>query len=427
MKYFIIGIALLIVLASCKNNKKPIVSTAFVDSLINNYTAPAIQANEIELQFWKNRINPNGGDIVNGSKYAASLINRFHLLGNITDVKKSDSVLKQLAADFNGKEAGPYFAMVSHCILQHQFKEAEMYLDKARAIGLKQYENAAVSFDVNFELGKISFAATNLKTIQFNNDYGYQFRKSKMMHYKGELDSSLTAMQAAVNLSGSNADLKLAALSNSGDLYIHAGKLYKAFDCFTQCVKQNAADLHSIMGIGWLALVHDHNDSLAEKIFQFAHTQTQSPEPVFKLIQVAAQRGDTALEKKYALEFETLVTNTRYGRMYNKYLIQLYTSILNNPAKATAIAKDELNNRTTPQIYAWNVWALLADNKKEEAYDLYNKKVSGKPLEGLELYWMGKLMQALNKGYNATQYFEEAAKNQYDLPPAVVKDIEKNL
>ena len=427
MKNFFLCITFLTALASCKNNTTTIVSTAFVDSLIKNYTSPAIKANETELLFWKNRISPQGGDIVNGSKYAATLISRFHLLGDIADVKISDSILNKLARDFNGKEVGPYFSMVSHCILQHKFKEAEIYLDKARAIGLKQYENAAVSFDVNFELGKISFAATNLKTIQFENDYGYQFRKSKMMHYKGELDSSVKAMQTAANLSGNNQDLKLAAVSNAGDLYIHAGKLDKAYDCYAQCIKINSSNLHSIMGIGWVALVHDKNDSLAEKIFQFVHRHTKSAEPVFKLIQVAQQRGDSVLQKKYAVEFEDMVSDTLYGRMYNKYLIQLYTGILNNSAKALAIATDELNNRTTPQTYAWNVWALLANNKKEEAYALYEKKVSGKPLEGLELYWMGKLMKALNKGYNAKQYFEEAIKNKYDLPPAVVKDLEKDL
>jgi hypothetical protein len=46
-------------------------------------------------------------------------------------------------------------------------------------------------------------------------------------------------------------------------------------------------------------------------------------------------------------------------------------------------------------------------------------------LEALELYWMGKLMQSLNKGYNAKQYFTEAVKNKYDLNPIVIKDLNK--
>jgi hypothetical protein len=39
--------------------------------------------------------------------------------------------------------------------------------------------------------------------------------------------------------------------------------------------------------------------------------------------------------------------------MYHKYLVELYTGILNSPAKALAIAEKEIDNRATPQTYAW--------------------------------------------------------------------------
>jgi len=53
--------------------------------------------------------------------------------------------------------------------------------------------------------------------------------------------------------------------------------------------------------------------------------------------------------------------------------------------------------------------------------------VSGKPLEGLELYWMGKYMQAQNKGFTAKQFFKAAYKNRYDLGPSMVNDLNKAL
>ena len=426
MKRIIVYLFITTALFSCKNKKKSIASVAFVDSLINNYSIPlAIKNNDADMQFWKNRISINTPDYSNSLKYAATLMGRFHLLGDIRDVKLADSLLQKISKDYNGKEAGTYFSLVSHYILQHRFKEADSIFEIAKTIGIKKYETAAVSFDINFELGRIQLAKQNLRDIQFENDYGYQFRKSKMMHYNGELDSSVKAMQKAVENAGQDEGLKLAALSNVGDLYIHAGKLDKAYNYFEDCIKTSPADLHSIMGIGWIALVKDKNDSLAEKIFQFVATKTKSPDPLFKLIAVAQQRGDSALELNYAKAFEQKAANSLYGNMYNKYLIQLYTGILNNTAKGEAIAKKELENRSTPQTYAWYVWGLLCNNKKDEAYSIYQKYVSGKPLEGLELYWMGKLMMALNKGYNAKQYFKEAEKNIYDLNPAVVNDLNK--
>ncbi len=424
MKRIFFNLITISLLASCKNNAKPIVSATFVDSLLANYTTPeAIKNNEADLQFWKNRITLKAVDYTNTSRYAAALISRFHLLGDIKDVKTSDSLLLKLTKDFKDKEAGPYFSLVGHYILQHRFKEADSIFQLAKAIGIKKYESSATAFDVNFELGRISLAKTDLRNIQLENDFGYQFRKSKLMHYNGELDSSVKAMQKAVETAGQDEILRLAALSNVGDLYIHAGKLDKAYDCYLECVKTNSSDLHSMMGIGWVALVKDKNDSLAEKIFQFVSTKTKSPDALFKLIAVAEQRGDSALQLQYAKAFEQNAGDSIYGNMYNKYLLQLYTGILNNPSKAEAIAVQELQSRSTAQTHAWQAWALLCNNKKEQAYAVYQKNISGKPLEGLELYWMGKLMQALNKGYNAKQFFEEAEKNIYDLGPALQKEL----
>ena len=427
-KYLIATLLLFSLFTACKNEKKPIVSTQFVDSLINNYTQPnAIKANEVDMKFWKDRISSSGTDIVNETKYASTLVGRFHLTGNILDVKSADSILLKLAKNFNNKEAGPYMTLCSHAILHHQFQIADSFLVLAKSIGIKKYENYTTSFDVAFELGRIAEARNNLMKINAENDYGYQFRKSKFAHYNGELDSSILFMQKAYELAGEDIGMKQVALSNVGDLYIHAGKLDKAYDCYVDCIRINAADLHSLMGIGWIALVHDNNPKLAEKIFQFVQTKTKSDEPTFKLIMAAEQSGNKVAEKKYAEAFESVVTNPIYGNMYNKYLIQLYTDVLNNPAKAEALAQKELLNRSTPQTYAWYAYALMKNNKNEDAYKVYQQHISGKPLEGLELYYMGKLMMALNKGYNAQQFFKEAYKNKYDLSPNIVKDLEKEM
>ncbi len=425
---FAIILFALLAFTSCKPKEKAIVSIKFIDSLMANYAIPeAVKANETEMQFWEKRINNDGFDIVNESKYASTLVSRFHLLGDIKDVKHADSIQMMLAKNFNNKEASPYLALTSNAILQHKFKEAENYLQIAKTIGIRKYETYATAFDVDFENGKIFSASVNLNNINAENDFGYQFRKSKMAHYNGSLDSAIAFMQKATELAAQNNTLKTIALSNVGDLYTHSGELDKAYDSYVLCVKTNNADLHSIMAIGWIALVHDKNDALAEKIFQFVQTKTKSPEPVYKLILMAQQRQDSTLEYKYAKEFETMVADTLYGNMYNKYLIQLYNGVLKNPAKAEAIAKKELDNRATPQTYAWYAFSLLTNNKKDEANAVFKNYISGKPLEGLELYFMGKLMLEFKKGYNAQQYFKEAYKNKYDLSPGIIKDLESEL
>lgn len=416
---------MLMLFASCKNQNKAIVSVAFTDSLLNNYSDSAVKnALETDLKFWKDRIIPQSTGLVNELKYASCLVQRFHLTGDIQDLVTADSILLLADKAFNHKETAPNMALVRNSILQHRFKMADSLLKQVKNTGIKKYESAIHSFDVAFELGYYPVAAFELKQIARPTDYGYNFRKAKQAHYKGEIDTAIAAMHQARELAAGNISLMQAALSNEADLNLHNGNLQKANELYEQSIRLNATDLHSIMALGWIALVHDKNDSLAEKIFRFVQSKTKAPDAVFKLTQLSDARGDSAMQKKYANEFVAFATAPVYGNMYNKYVLELYTGILNNPAQAETIAARELLNRTTPQTYAWYVWALYRNNKTAEAEKVYQQQVSGKPLEGLELYWMGKYMQAQNKGYNAEQFFKAAYKNRYDLSPGMVKDLE---
>jgi hypothetical protein len=349
---------------------------------------------------------------------------RFHLTGDINDVKAADSILKKVDTHFNHKESSPNLSLAGHYILEHRFTDAASALQKAKSIGLKKYDLHAASFDVNLELGQYLDANSNLYAIRAENDYGFKFRQSKWQHYKGNMDSAINAMQKAITLSGNDIGLQQAAISNTADLYLHNGELEKANELYMQSIRLSAADLHSIMGIGWIALVHDKNIPQAEKIFRFVQSKTMAPDPLLKLVQTAEAKGDSNAAKQLADLFAGRVSDSLYGNMYNKYLIDLYTGVLNEPSKAENIARKELTNRTTPQTYAWYVYALYRNGKGIDALKIYQQQVSGKPLEGLELYWIGKMMQGLKKGYNAKVYFEEAYKNRYDLSPSKIKYLE---
>ena len=428
MKQLITGIAILLLFASCKNENKAIVSVAFTDSLLNNYSDSAAKNPlETDLQFWKNRIIPESPGLINELKYAGSLVQRFHLTGNIQDLVTADSILLISDRAFGHKQTAPNMALIRNSILQHRFKMADSLLQQVRNTGIKKYESATLGFDVAFELGNYQVAEYELKQIATPNDYGYNFRRAKLAHYKGEVDTAIASMQRSAEQAGGNVSLMQAALSNEADLNLHNGNLQRANELYVKSIRLSATDMHSIMALGWIALVHDKNDSLAEKIFRFVQSKTKAPDAVFKLTQLADARGDSAMQKKYASEFVAIATAPVYGNMYNKYVLELYTGILNEPAKAEAMAARELLNRTTPQTYAWYVWALYSNNKNTEAEKIYRQHVSGKPLEGLELYWMGKYMQAQNKGYNAKEFFKAAYKNRFDLSPSMVKDLKNSL
>ncbi len=160
-------------------------------------------------------------------------------------------------------------------------------------------------------------------------------------------------MLTAARLAESSAYLKNVALSNAADLYVHSDELKKASDLYMECIKMNSGDFHSIIGLGWIALVHDKNDSLACRLFEFVQSKNKLPDPLFKLYQAAQQKKGSTLEAHYANAFASMATDTVYGNMYNKYLIEIYTGILHNPVKAAMLAGAELNSRSTPQTNAW--------------------------------------------------------------------------
>jgi hypothetical protein len=340
---------------------------------------------------------------------------------------KADSLFKKSNEANREKEPGILRTLASFAILQHRFPQADSFFKKAIRIEGPTLPNTFLDFDISFERGQYQHSKNLLHTLRTYNPFGYLFRRSKFEHYDGSLDSAISCMLQAAEKAGNNNSLRQVALSNAADLYIHKGKLAEAYKLYTESLKIDAADFHSIMGIGWIALVHDKNDTLAEKIFRFVQTQNHAPDALLKLEQLAEARNDKATQKKWADEFVAQAAQPVYGLMYSKYLIDLYTGILNEPAKAVVLAEKEIINRPTPQTYAWYVWALFSNNEKEKAFSIFKNTVSGKPLEGPELYYMGKMMQDMDKGYNAQQFFKAAYKNRYDLSPAKQKDLEKNL
>lgn len=428
MKKILLAFLLPVWLGSCGTKEKTLVSRPFIDSLIAHYSPPAAaEGNRQESVFWKSRINPAVSGYLNESHYAACLAQAFRLSGEIDSLQKADSILLAVDRNFNHKEASVQLALVSHYITRHRFHEADSLLQKAKGVGLRPYESHTHSFDVAFELGSYFQARAELNAIQSLNDYGYYFRKSRLDHLDGELDSAIVDMDKAVLLGGTNEYLRGVAEANAGDLYLHAEALELARNAYVACIRRNSADFHSLLGLGWLALVHDGDDSLAETIFRFVHRKNPLPDALFKLEQMAEVRGDTARQAGYARDFVALATRPVYGGMYDKYLIELYSGVLRDPAAAEALARKELQNRATPQTYAWYAWALFAGQKKEAAYDVFKQQVSGKPLEALELYWMGRLMEGLGKNYNAREFYKAAVDTRYDLDPADAAYITKKL
>jgi tetratricopeptide (TPR) repeat protein len=425
MRFVIACICLTTLLHSCTTSATRLVDTAVADTLLENYIAEERNAGiEKDLAFWKGRIDPSHPDLVNSTQYARQLTALFQATGHVKYLHEADSVLMAVAANFGFKDPGPYPALIRNALTRHQFKRADSLLQAAKLLGLRRYESASLSFDVYFEQGKIAPAKIALLQMVAGNDYGYQFRKARLKHYEGELDSALAAMETAVRIAGEQTMLWSTAVSNLADLYLHAGQVDKAYDQYRRSLRRDPSDLHSIMGIGWIALMHDGNDSLAERIFSWAASKTALPDPYLKLLAVAEWRNDHAAEKKFAVRFSEKASAPEYGGMYHKYLIFLNTGLLQEPTAANAYALSELSNRNTPQTKAWYAFSLMKAGDIQSAEKVYKEDINGRPLEGLEHYYMAQLTRSIGKGFAFGQYVKLAKENRYDLMPGMLQILD---
>lgn len=423
-----VPILLTLAFAGCRVTPKPLVDTRFTDSLITHYQPSAFEKMiGLDLSFWKNRIDSELGGYTALSRYSGELVQRFHLYGDIQDLLTADSITNLLNDINHGEDAGTWRSKAALDITRHRFKEADNFVQKALSIGSEKYTSTLMSFDTRFELGSYTLAGQALKSCAATNEYGYFFRLSKWMHLQGETDSAIYYMQQAANWAGNSSYLLQTAYSNMGDLYMHEGKLAKAAALYTHNLQKNAADYHSLLGLGKIALMNDGDPAVAERIFRFIASKNALPDPYYFIEWVAEQKGDSVLEKQYAETYLSKTLDSRYGGMYHKYQIELYTGILHNPEKALELAKAEISNRATPQTYTWLAWALHKAGKDAEAMQVYKTHVSGKPLEALELFWVGKMMQDLGKNYNAEAFFKAAHKNRFDLSPGKQRELQDYL
>jgi hypothetical protein len=419
------AVLLLLSLTGCIKSNKPLVVKNYADSLISHYSnSGAININHAEMAFWRTRIDPKVAGISNELKYASTLVRQFHLSGDIRDLNHAEKILKETSQVYNDKEAGVYVALTEIALLKHQFKNAAGLLNKAKQIGVQSYVANSFSFDVEFELGHYNLASFYLSKIKSPVDFGYHFRKAKLSHLNGQADTAVSEMLKAAELAPGGSYLQGVALANAADFYIHTGELAKATGLFKQSISINKNDFHSISGLGTIAMKNDRNYELAGSLFKLVKSNYALPDPLFKFYQLAQSREDKRQEIWYAKQFTAAASRQVYGKMYSKYLIEIYSGVLKKPELAEKIARAELTNRLTPQTAAWYAWALFANRKPQQAEKIYKKYVSGKPLEGFELYYMGNMMAGLKKAYTAEEFYKAADQNKFDLSPAMIKHLE---
>ncbi|MBX9734607.1 MAG: hypothetical protein K2X37_11150 [Chitinophagaceae bacterium] len=416
------------ILAACKEQHTHFPSMDFVNHASQRLST-INKTNQLtnDSIFWKNRLSSNPINYTAAVKLSSVLQHKFQLSGNIQYLHEASGLIEQLLAEYGPNHAGLQRIKAGIHITKHQFKEANAAIQKALEIGEERRESLLIAFDTQFELGYYTMASRTLQSCKQNNDYGYLFRMFKWKHYIGETDSAIWYLQKAQEWGAQSQKLVSVARVNEADLYLHEGKLKDAIAAYKKNIESDNTDFHSWLGIAKSMIQYTDNRSDAIQLLTKITKHHALPDPYYQMVGAAEGLNDRNLQYQYAKQFADKATDSMYGAMYSKYMIDLYTGILNQPNKALVLAKAEINNRATPQTYAWLAWTLHQTKQFQLADSVYTHYVKGKPLEALELFWMGQRMYELDKKNNAQLFFEGAAKNYHDLSPGKQVQLDKLL
>lgn len=387
------------------------------------------KANADEIKFWETKLLSDTGSYVYKFELAQHLISRFHISANPVDLKIADSLLINSLTKTGGKEAAIYYTLVQNAILQHQFKEANIFLQQLNYLGGEPFIIKLLSFDVLFEQGKY-FDASNILNELGNKkqSFDYLIRHAKLLDQQGNSAESLNEMEQAYQVAlkkGKSAIINW-CLTNLADMYSHAGKLEKAYKYYLTALQRDSSNLNALNGIAKIAYLHDEDFDKAKEIILFSQQVCEKPENFLLLAQIEELSSNIAMKEKNEALFLDMLSQKNYGNMYNKYLIEILLSKPGKKSEALNIASGEIGNRATPETYSWLAYSLFENGKTTEAVQLIQKEVLGKTFEPESLFLAGVVLNKNNKAQSES-CLKECLNSQFELGPHKFKVVKSLL
>jgi tetratricopeptide (TPR) repeat protein len=394
--------------------------------------SPNIHLQEIdtELNFWTNRLTHSPGDIIAESKIAGLLTKRFSYSGNIAEVHSADSLYQVVNYVNHTSSSGTFRALAANCITQHRFLQAQQYIDSALALGDDKYLTLLMEFDVAMELGNRYRAQKSLNSVADKSSFEYLIREAKYKdHVEGDLDAAIQLMEKAYDKINTNSTpaLYLWIKANLGDMYGHANRYRESYQCYLDVLKKDPHYYHALKGIAWLAFSHDKDVANARKIITYLQQRHSLPDYELLLSQMAAWENNSNACKKHIEKFRSLTQDKRYGGMYNKYLFNICANEVNDASTCMQIARQEVQNRPTPEAFSWLAWAQCKNGNIDSAIRTTRLYVLDKCFEPDALFCMGRIYQAAGEKKLARKYLKSAYNSSFELGPVISNQITEAL
>lgn len=389
--------------------------------------ASTTEGMEKEIYTLKTKVAQNPQNILDLSKLASLLDQKFDLTGNVEFLNESVRFQESAVKYTVIKPESAQRSLAQSYIKQHRFKAADSIIKRLS----KEYqsnETKFIMFDIAMELGSYERAEKLLDELRNDRDYNYLIRAAKWNDHQGKLDNTIMYMEQALELANQSGNKAWMLWSNSNiaDYYGHDGQIAKSYAHFRNTLELDKGNSYALKGIAWIAYSNDKQPQEAMEIIQRLAEKSPKPDYDLMMSEIAEFMGDEKHRTALWNKFIDKAGKSNYGDMYNAYLIEeLASGTSDQKKRAVEIAKKEIENRATPEIYDLLGYALLMNEQESAALQNHQNYVIGKTFEPVAQMHTAAIYRANAMNKEADALVAALMEASYELGPVTLKKIEK--
>lgn len=409
----------------CNSNSSTVTDKFDYELYLNTSIDETVDTELKDLAFWENKYSKSTNQFPYIAKMASVNANLFEITGDVNYLVEAEALLTDVNKTTNYKKVSYLRSLATNYIKQHKFKEALNVLTKAEHIGEGREITNKMLFDVHLELGNNLLAEFYLKKFEQKADFDYLIRNAKWLDHNGNLEEAISTLEKAQAIAESSnlKHLKSWTYTNLADFYGHAGEIEKSYNSYLKALELDSENAYAKKGIAWIVYSFEKRPDEALRILQNIIKQDKTPDYHLLIAEIADFKGDTTLKQKHISLFMKMVSNPKYGAMYNKYTALLFADELNDPLKAQEIAIEEVNDRPTPQSYDLLAWSYYKNGDVEKALQIVEDHVVGYTYEPAILFHIAQIYKANGVENNLAELKSELLNSLYELGPTMSKSI----
>lgn len=417
---------ILCILASCGPDRE---SNKITDS--RDYEAYLDQSNDKTTskyyELWNDKIKPDSLQLLSFAVVAQENSRYFQNTGNIDYLKKAEQALTKAVDIAAINKSGYLRALARNYISQHRFKEALKMAQLADDAGGGKIDTQSLYFDVHMELGNYELAKSYLDSLANYSHFGYLIRLAKWHDHEGELNRTISLMEKAKITAERSKDksLMLWSYTNLGDYYGHAGKIATSYDYYLKALVLDPGNAYAKKGIAWIVYSHEKNPDEALRIINAVTRKNQSPDFYLLTAEINDFKKNQRVSKANLAVFDEVVNKKDYGRMYDFHKAELYLGELHDPEKALELAKQEVEERPTPETYSLLSYAYLKNGEPQKALEIVQQYVDGKSGEPNILLRSAEIYKASGSTAKLGEIKEELVAAAFEIGPLAFEKLQR--